>query len=62
MKPSFKFKTYDPQIGNYSVVVSPSPMESKEEQALWHLNSAREHDGLPPRQCLPKGSTFAPTE
>ncbi len=41
-------------------VVSNKPMESKEEEALWHYNRSREHDGLPPLTRLPKGTTFKP--
>lgn len=35
--------------------------ETKEEEALWHLNDMRKHDGLPPRKSLPKGTTFERT-
>jgi hypothetical protein len=45
-------------IGPFSCLVTPSSMETKEEQALWHLNSSRAHDGLPPLAKLPKGFTF----
>jgi hypothetical protein len=59
----YKFKTHDPAIGDYEMTVSDDKfMETKEEEALWHLNSAREHDGLPPRERLPKGSTFSPID
>ena len=39
-------------------VVSDKTMETKEEEALWHYNKSREHDGLLPVQCLPQGTTF----
>jgi hypothetical protein len=35
-------------------------METKEQNALWHFNSARMHDGLLPLQKLPKGFIFTP--
>lgn len=38
--------------------VSDSFGESKEEQALWQLNSMRDHDGLKHLARLPKGTTF----
>ncbi len=41
-----------------SYVVSGSYMETKEEEALWYYNKSREHDGLPPLDKLPKGTTF----
>lgn len=33
-------------------------MESEEDNALWHYNKAREHDGLPPVKELPEGTKF----
>ena len=39
-------------------VVRDSPMETKEECALWHYNRSREHDGLPALERLPKGVVF----
>lgn len=38
--------------------VSSSPSETKEEYALWHINSMRDHDGLKHLTKLPKGTTF----
>ena len=32
--------------------------ETKEEEALWHLNSMRDHDGLRPLRKLPRGFIF----
>lgn len=42
-----------------SYVVSETAMETKEQQALWHYNKSRDHDGLPPLDELPEGVTFA---
>jgi hypothetical protein len=39
-------------------VVSDKTMETKEEEALWHYNRSRDHDGLPPVSKLPMGTTF----
>lgn len=33
---------------------------SAREEALWHYNSMRRHDGLPERKHLPKGTQFQP--
>lgn len=57
-----KFKVvfpYIPSMGSVSpMVVTRSPMESEREQALWHLNSMRERDGLRPFARLPLGCVF----
>jgi hypothetical protein len=46
-------------MGNVpSVVVEDKYTETKEEEALWHLNKCREHDGLRPRKHLPRGTKF----
>ncbi len=37
-------------------------METKEENALWDYNRIREHDGLPPLDTLPEGTTFEAVE
>ena len=42
-------------------IVSDKSMESKEEEALWHYNKSREHDGLPPLERLPRGTKFERT-
>ena len=39
-------------------VVRETSMETKEEQALWHYNRSREHDGLSPLTELPEGVKF----
>jgi len=41
-------------------VVRGTPMESKEEQALWHYNHSRAHDGHLPLSELPLGTRFVP--
>ena len=45
-----------------SYTVSESSMETKEENALWHLNHMRDHDGLPHLIRLPKGTVFTKIE
>lgn len=48
-----------PDMGTISTLtVSSTPMETKESQALWHINSMRDHDGLKHLSRLPKGTTF----
>lgn len=37
---------------------SSSPVESKEANALWTINSMRDHDGLPKLTRLPAGVKF----
>jgi hypothetical protein len=48
------------QMSPISYTVSDKPMESKEEEALWHYNRSRDHDGLSPLTRLPAGTTFTP--
>jgi hypothetical protein len=45
-----------------SYIVRDKGMESKEEEALWHYNRSRAHDGLPPVGVLPLGTEFVPIE
>jgi hypothetical protein len=40
------------------VIVWDKLMETKEEEALWHYNKCREHDGLHSLSSLPKGTRF----
>lgn len=40
------------------IIVTPSIMETSREQALWHINKMREHDGLNPLKRLPSGTKF----
>lgn len=50
-----------PDMGSVSdMVVSSSPMETAKEQALWHLNSMRDHDGLKHLTKLPAGTKLTP--
>jgi len=42
--------------------VKETPMMSKEEDALWHINSMRDHDGLPHRKAMPEGTRFVERE
>jgi hypothetical protein len=56
-----KFKVFFPvthNLGPCNYNVSDKPMETKEEEALWHYNKSREHDGLPPLSKLPRGVKF----
>ena len=39
-------------------VVKGNTMETKEENALWHYNKFRAHDGLNPVTKLPAGTKF----
>ena len=47
-----KYKTsrgFIDDMGSFpSFIVSDKPMETKEEEFLWHLNKVREHDNLKP--------------
>jgi hypothetical protein len=52
---------YIPDMGSIApFIVSQSPRNSKEDEALWEINSMRDHDGLPHRKTLPRGVTFTP--
>lgn len=42
--------------------VHPTPMESAAEQALWHINRMRGHDGLQHLQRLPSGTVMSRIE
>jgi hypothetical protein len=56
-----KYKAHFPitvQMSPIDYVVSEKPMESKEEEALWHYNRSRAHDGLRPLHELPEGVRF----
>ena len=54
----YKAIYYCEKIGYFKTIATESPMETKEENALWHYNSARQHDGLEPLTTLPKGFKF----
>ena len=43
-------------------VVNNKYTETKEEEALWHYNHSRAHDGLRPLDELPSGVKFEPIE
>jgi hypothetical protein len=48
-----------PSMGSVDpIIVTPTPMESVTEQALWHLNKMREHDGLPRLTHMPLGTKY----
>lgn len=49
--------------GSYTTTVKPSGSfygQTKAQLALWDYNSARAHDGLPPLNRMPAGTTYAP--
>ena len=48
------------QMSPISYTVGETPMETKEEQALWHYNHSRAHDYLKPLTKLPQGTKFEP--
>lgn len=54
-KATFPPTTHMSQI---DYIVSDKFMETKEEEALWHYNHSRDHDGLRPLSSLPKGVKF----
>jgi hypothetical protein len=59
------FKCKVPITRNVSPVTiycKASAMETTEENALWDYNRIRAHDGLPPLESLPNGTTFEPVE
>lgn len=55
---------YVDDIGQVAPVrgVQHKPTETAEEEALWHYNRAREHDGLRSARSLPCGMRFIPQE
>lgn len=46
--------------GSYRGICSNSGSETYRKNALWDYNSARAHDGLPPIERMPAGTTYAP--
>jgi len=44
--------------GGYNIEFTPAPNETPAACALWHYNSARAHDGLPPLRRMPKGTVY----
>jgi hypothetical protein len=58
MKKKFIFKFIN-DMGTVNPIIGvSSSMESCEENALWHINSMREHDGLKPLKKLPPYTAF----
>lgn len=59
-QPTYKVTfPFMPEIGTFApIIVRQGMMETKEEAALWHLNSARRHDNLPELAKLPRGVKF----
>lgn len=56
-------KTFINSMGSIaSFVVNETTMETKEEYALWYLNTMREHDGLQPWENLPVRLTYTRME
>lgn len=54
---------YIPDMGTVEpMIASSSPMETWRENALWHLNSMRDHDGLRKLDSLPKGTKAEPLQ
>jgi hypothetical protein len=48
-----------PALGSVDpFVVTESSMETKEEYAIWYLNTMYDHDGLPRCSKLPCDTTF----
>ena len=39
-------------------VATSSHMETAQENALWEINSMRDHDGLPRLDKMPKGTQY----
>lgn len=39
-------------------IASSSPMETREENALWTINRMRDHDGLRHLSRMPKGTKY----
>lgn len=47
-------------MSSYFTNAKGSNRETVRENALWHYNSARDHDGLPPVRRLPQKTKFKP--
>lgn len=52
----YNVKIYIEDMGSLDCVVSTSLSETKEQAALWEINSARDHDGLPILDNIPRGA------
>jgi hypothetical protein len=46
------------EMGSYTGHASASHGETLAANALWHYNSARAHDGLPPLSRMPTGRVY----
>lgn len=56
-------KAYIPSMGSISAfIVNETPMETKEEYALWYLNTMRQHDGMPQWKNCPVKLTYTKIE
>lgn len=57
-----KYKVFvpfqDDMGGIEPFVASSTPMESERENALWYINSMRDHDGLRRLTRVPVGTRF----
>lgn len=50
---------YIPDMGSVSgFFIKSTRMESKEQAALWEINSMRDHDGLPHIHRMPAGTRY----
>lgn len=54
----YKFKIHTDDMGTYWGICSDTLMETAEENALWDVNKAREHDGLKPLDEMPRGTVY----
>lgn len=55
--------TFIPDMGSISAMdMTETRYETKEEQALWQINSMRRHDGLPELAELPDDIRFTPVK
>ena len=45
-------------VGSYSTSCGGNCGETYRKNALWHYNSCRAHDGLPPVTKMPPGTTY----
>ncbi len=56
-------QAFIPDMGSISAMsITGSYGETKEEQALWQINSMRRHDGLPELNKLPDDIQFTPVK
>ncbi|MCK9542078.1 MAG: hypothetical protein M0R03_08620 [Novosphingobium sp.] len=58
-----KYKVIVPptmEQGSYSTIAEKGFLETMRQNALWHYNSARDHDGQKPLNRMPKGTQYIP--